>query len=85
MSIVLAKRLESFQQVTLEAVVIREAVVVLRAEVVEVPELEDVVVLVPEVVVVLVSEVVIVDEALFYTINSQKTSMFLSRKGMPDI
>jgi hypothetical protein len=45
--------------------------------VVEVPELEAVVVLVPE--------VVIVDEALFYTINSQKTSMFLSRKGMSDI
>jgi hypothetical protein len=77
MSIVLAKRLESFQQVTLEAVVITEAVVVLGAEVVEVPELEAVVVLVPE--------VVIVDEALFYTISSQKTSMFLSRKGMPDI
>ena len=47
------------------------------AEVVEVPELEAVVVLVPE--------VVIVDEALLYTINSQKTSMFLSRKGMSDI
>jgi hypothetical protein len=77
MSIVLGKRLESFQQVTLGAVVITEAVVVLGAEVVEVPELEAVVVLVPE--------VVIVDEALFYTISSQKTSMFLSRKGMPDI
>jgi hypothetical protein len=77
MSIVLGKRLESFQQVTLEAVVITEAAVVLGAEVVEVPELEAVVVLVPE--------VVIVDEALFYTINSQKTSMFLSRKGMSDI
>ena len=77
MSIVLGKRLESFQQVTLEAVVITEAVAVLGAEVVEVPELEAVVVLVPE--------VVIVDEALFYTINSQQTSMFLSRKGMSDI
>jgi hypothetical protein len=33
-----------------------------------------------EVVVVLVPEVVKVDEALFYTISSQKTSMFLSRK-----
>jgi hypothetical protein len=43
MSIVLGKRLESFQQVTLEAVVITEAVVVLGAEVVEVPELEAVV------------------------------------------
>jgi hypothetical protein len=53
-------------------VVITEAVVVLGAEVVEVPELEAVVVLVPE--------VVKVDEALFYTISSQKTSMFLSRK-----
>jgi hypothetical protein len=71
MSIVLGKRLESFQQVTLEAVV------VLGAEVVVIPELEAVVVLVPE--------VVIVDEALFYTINSQKTSMFISRKGMSDI
>jgi hypothetical protein len=40
MSIVLGKRLESFHQVTLEAVVITEAVVVLGAEVVEVPELE---------------------------------------------
>jgi hypothetical protein len=77
MSIVLGKRLESFQQVTLEAVVITEAVVVLGAEVIEVPELEAVVVLVPE--------VVIVDEALFYTINSQKTAMFLSRKGMSNI
>jgi hypothetical protein len=77
MSIVLGKRLESFQQVTLEAVVITEAVVVLGAEVIEIPELEAVVVLVPE--------VVIVDEALFYTINSQKTAMFLSRKGMSNI
>ena len=77
MPIVLGKRLESFQQVTLEAVVITEAVVVLGAEVVEVPELEAVEVLVPE--------VVIVDEALLYTINSQNTSMFLSRKGMSDI
>jgi hypothetical protein len=77
MSIVLGKILESFQQVTLEAVVITKAVVVLGAEVVEVPELEAVVVLVPE--------VVIVDEALLYTINSKKTSMFLSRKGMSDI
>jgi hypothetical protein len=77
MSIVLGKRLESFQQVTLEAVVITEVVVVFGAEVVEVPELEAVVILVPE--------VVIVDEALFYTINSQQTSMFLSRKGMSDI
>jgi hypothetical protein len=66
MSIVLGKRLESFQQVTLEAVVITE-----------VPELEAVVVLVPD--------VVIVDEALLYTVNSKKTSMFLSRKGMSDI
>jgi hypothetical protein len=39
MSIVLGKRLESFQQVTLEAVVITEAVVVFGAEVVEVSEL----------------------------------------------
>jgi hypothetical protein len=77
MSIVLGKRLESFQQVILEAVVITEAVVVLGAEVVEVPELEAVVILVPE--------IAIVDEALLYTINSQKTSMFLSRKGMSDI
>jgi hypothetical protein len=77
MSIVLGKRLESFQQVTLEAVVITEAAVVLGAEVVEVPELEAVVVLVPD--------VIIVDEALLYTVNSQKTSMFLSRKGMSDI
>ena len=73
----LGKRLESFQQVILEAVVITEAVVVLGAEVVEVPELEAVVILVPE--------IAIVDEALLYTINSQKTSMFLSRKGMSDI
>ena len=72
MSIVVAKRLESFQQVTLETVVITEAVVVFGAEVVEVPELEAVVVLVPE--------VVKVDEALFYTISRQKTSMFLSSK-----
>jgi hypothetical protein len=57
--------------------IITEAVVVFGAEVVEVPELEAVVILVPE--------VVIVDEALFYTINSQQTSMFLSRKGMSDI
>jgi hypothetical protein len=77
MSIVLGKILESFQQVTLEAVVITKAVVVLGAEVVEVPELEAVVILVPE--------IAIVDEALLYTINSQKTSMFLSRKGMSDI
>jgi hypothetical protein len=77
MSIVLGKRLESFQQVILEAVVITKAVVVLGAEVVEVPELEAVVILVPE--------IAIVDEALLYTINSQKTSMFLSRKGMSDI